>query len=44
MAKFSWQNGEEVNVLYKDQLDAENLFEVFHLSGLKKGKEEKDKK
>ena len=44
MAKFSWQNGEEVNVLYKDQLDAENLFEVFHLSGFKKGKEEKDKK
>ena len=44
MAKFSWQNGEEINVLYKDQLDAENLFEVFHLSGFKKGKEEKDKK
>ena len=41
MAKFSWQNGEEVNVLYKDQLDAENLFEVFHLSGSQKRKEQK---
>ena len=41
MAKFSWQNGEEVNVFYKDQLDAENLFEVFHLSGSQKRKEQK---
>ena len=41
MAKFSWQNGEEVNVLYKDLLDAENLFEVFHLSGSQKRKEQK---